>query len=77
MPENMDQHSSNSWDPILFTNADDSMFDRLHQHSFTEADNSMTEDLDQHSIIKGDNFMPENLDVFSMQTFLRGLIYVR
>jgi hypothetical protein len=38
MPENMDQHSSNSWDPILFTNADDSIFDRLHQHSFTEAE---------------------------------------
>jgi hypothetical protein len=59
MPENMDQHSStkamsNSWDPILFTHADDSIFDRLHQHSFTEADISMSENLVQafrHRII--------------------------
>jgi hypothetical protein len=45
---------SASWDPILFTKADDSIFSKLYQNSSTRGDNSMSENLDQNSITKAD-----------------------
>jgi hypothetical protein len=54
MLDNLDQDSSTkgdnsmseSWDPVLFTKADDSIFNKLYQHSLTKADNSMSESWD-------------------------------
>jgi hypothetical protein len=79
---NGDNSMSESWDPLLFMKADDSIFNKLYQHSFTETDNSMSEIWDpilftkaddsifsklyQNSSTRGDNSMSENLDQHSI-----------
>jgi hypothetical protein len=57
-----DNPMSESWDPVLFTKADDSIFDKLYyQHSLTKADNSMSESWDPILFTKADDSIFDKL----------------